>query len=102
MTRDNAARKRQIDDSPKDAEILAFGREVIATEASALETLSGRLDGNFNAAVELIRATPGCVIVTGIGKAGLIGQKLTATFASTGARSHFLHPAEAFHGDLGR
>src|SRR4029079_570090 len=47
-------------------------------------------------------ATPGCVIVTGIGKAGMIGQKLTATFASTGARAHFLHPAEAFHGDLGR
>jgi arabinose-5-phosphate isomerase len=67
-----------------------------------LEGIAERLDGSFCQAVELVRTLRGCVIVTGIGKAGMIGQKLTATFASTGARSHFLHPAEAFHGDLGR
>jgi arabinose-5-phosphate isomerase len=102
MTRDAAARKRLAEESPRAAEILRYGREVIATEAAALEAIAERLDGSFCEAVELVRTLRGCVIVTGIGKAGMIGQKLTATFASTGARAHFLHPAEAFHGDLGR
>jgi arabinose-5-phosphate isomerase len=83
-------------------ETLRYGREVIAAEARALDELVVRLDANFHDAIEAILACRGSVIVTGIGKAGLIGQKLTATFASTGARAHFLHPAEAFHGDLGR
>ncbi|HEX6963556.1 MAG TPA: KpsF/GutQ family sugar-phosphate isomerase [Lacipirellula sp.] len=102
MTRDAAARLRPLASAEIPLETLRFGREVIAVEARALAELAERLDGNFNAAVELIRTTRGSLIVTGIGKAGLIGQKLTATFASTGARAHFLHPAEAFHGDLGR
>jgi len=102
MTRDAAARKRPIAQPPSDDEILASGREVIEVEARALAHLAARLEGSFSEAVELIRNTRGCVMVTGIGKAGMIGQKLTATFASTGARAHFLHPAEAFHGDLGR
>jgi arabinose-5-phosphate isomerase len=102
MTRDAAARKRLAAHAASYAEILAYGREVIATEASALQGMAERLDDNFCEAVELIRTVSGCVIVAGIGKAGLIGQKLTATLASTGARAHFLHPAEAFHGDLGR
>jgi arabinose-5-phosphate isomerase len=102
MTRDAAARKRVAADAPDETEILAYGREVIAAEAEALEGIAERLDGSFCQAVELIRTLRGCVIVTGIGKAGMIGHKLTATFASTGARAHFLHPAEAFHGDLGR
>lgn len=102
MMRDAAARKRPIDDATSDAEVLAYGREVIQAEAHALEALAARLDDSFLQAVELVRHCRGAVIVTGIGKAGMIGQKLTATFASTGARSHFLHPAEAFHGDLGR
>jgi arabinose-5-phosphate isomerase len=83
-------------------ETLRYGREVIAAEARALDELVGRLDARFHDAIEVLLACRGSVIVTGIGKAGLIGQKLTATFASTGARAHFLHPAEAFHGDLGR
>jgi len=102
MTRDAAARKRPIVHAPPADEALVYGREVIAAEARALEALAERLAHSFSDAVELIRASRGCVIVTGIGKAGMIGQKLTATFASTGARAHFLHPAEAFHGDLGR
>jgi arabinose-5-phosphate isomerase len=102
MTRDAAARQRSTVDAASDFETLRFGREVVTVEARAVAAIAERLDHNFCAAAELIRSTSGSVIVTGIGKAGMIGQKLTATFASTGARAHFLHPAEAFHGDLGR
>ncbi|MDC0935613.1 KpsF/GutQ family sugar-phosphate isomerase [Pirellulales bacterium] len=85
-----------------DAETVELGRQVIAAEARALVDLLGRVDNEFAAAVAAIRNIRGSLIVTGIGKAGLIAQKLAATFASTGTRTHFLHPAEAFHGDLGR
>jgi arabinose-5-phosphate isomerase len=85
-----------------EAEVLARGREVVAVEARALADLVERIDGSFHAAVELIRGSRGALIVTGMGKAGIIAQKLAATFASVGVRAHFLHPAEAFHGDLGR
>ena len=81
---------------------LRYARQIIEIEARALEAVSRRLDGSFNQAVELIYRCTGSVIVSGIGKAGLIGQKIAATLASTGSRSHFLHPAEAIHGDLGR
>lgn len=83
-------------------EVLRFGREVIAAEACALTELVDKLDTSFNKAVDLLYRLHGNLIVTGMGKAGHIGQKLAATFASTGTRAHFLHPAEAFHGDLGR
>ncbi|MCA9238581.1 MAG: SIS domain-containing protein, partial [Planctomycetales bacterium] len=83
-------------------EIINLGREVMLAEASALSQVAEKLDANFCAAVELLQALQGNLIVTGMGKAGLIGQKLAATFASTGTRAHFLHPAEAIHGDLGR
>src|SRR6185295_1014168 len=61
-----------------------------------------RLDGAIATAAEVIRRCKGSVIVTGMGKAGLVGQKLAATLASTGTRAFPLHPAEAVHGDLGR
>jgi len=80
---------------------LREGRDVIRQEAEALTELSKRLDTRFCDAVDLIVKTSGRVIVTGIGKAGLIGQKITATLSSTGTPSQFLHPAEAVHGDLG-
>jgi arabinose-5-phosphate isomerase len=83
-------------------EILRHGREIIQHEAKALGDLAGRLGADFEQAVDLVYACRGAVIVTGMGKAGLVGQKLSATFASTGARSLFLHPGEAMHGDLGR
>lgn len=86
-------------DSP--LERLRAGREVIRTEAEALVTLSKTLDAAFCDAVELIAKCRGSVIVTGMGKAGLIGRKLAATFSSTGTRAFLLHPAEAVHGDLG-
>jgi arabinose-5-phosphate isomerase len=71
-------------------------------EAIALWKLSDRVDEAFCRALELLERCQGRVIVTGMGKAGLIGQKIAATLASTGTPAYFLHPAEAFHGDLGR
>lgn len=83
-------------------EQLSYGREIIRLEAKSLERLSSKLSADFCLAVRLLFECPGCVIVAGIGKAGLVGQKIAATMASTGTRAHFLHPAEALHGDLGR
>src|SRR6188472_2069689 len=83
-------------------EQLRLAREVIRTEGQTLLTLADRLGEEFCQAAALLSATRGSVIVSGMGKAGLIGQKITATLASTGTRSHFLHPSEAVHGDLGR
>lgn len=82
-------------------EQLREARNIIAHEGQALLDLARRLDASFCSAVETIVGCRGCVIVTGIGKAGLIGQKLAATMSSTGTRAFFLHPTEAFHGDLG-
>lgn len=83
-------------------EQLRFGRQVLQQEARAMLELAQRLDGAFCRAAELIFGCRGSVIVTGMGKAGLVGQKIVATLASTGTPSHWLHPAEAVHGDLGR
>jgi arabinose-5-phosphate isomerase len=83
-------------------EQLRYGREILAEEARALAEFARRLGPEFSEAVQLILGCRGCVIVTGIGKAGLVGQKIMATLASTGTPAHFLHPAEAVHGDLGR
>lgn len=83
-------------------EQLRAAREILRLEAVALWKLSDRLGPTFGQAVRLLYECRGSAIVTGIGKAGIIGQKIAATFASTGTRAHYLHPAEAFHGDLGR
>lgn len=80
---------------------LRLARSIVQHEGQALLELSRRLDADFCAAVELVGDCRGCVIVTGVGKAGLIGQKIVATLCSTGTRAMFLHPTEAFHGDLG-
>jgi arabinose-5-phosphate isomerase len=81
---------------------LEKAREVLRTEAQAILSLVDRLGPDFEQAVALVAACKGHVVVTGMGKAGLVGQKISATFASTGTPSIFLHPAEAYHGDLGR
>ena len=81
---------------------LEYGREVIRAEIKALQQVLKRLDDGFSKAVELIFACRGRVVVTGIGKAGIVGQKISATLASTGTPSHSVHPVEAIHGDLGR
>lgn len=80
---------------------LKIAREVIKKEAEAVTGLLDHLDKNFGQAVQAILDTSGRVIVTGMGKSGLVGKKIAATFSSTGTPALFLHPAEAFHGDLG-
>ncbi len=82
-------------------EQLRSGREIVRQEAEALLNLARNLDASFLSAVNLVKECTGSVIVCGMGKAGLIGKKITATLSSTGTRAHFLHPAEAVHGDLG-
>ena len=77
-------------------------RKVLEIEAEAIRELIPRLGESFDRAVETLLACTGRVVVTGMGKSGLIGQKISATLASTGTPSLFLHPAEAIHGDLGR
>ena len=81
---------------------LARAAEVIRLEANTIAGLIDRLDGGFEEAVERLLACRGLVIVTGMGKAGLVGAKISATLASTGTPSIALHPTEAMHGDLGR
>ena len=81
---------------------ITRAREVLRLEAEAILSLGPLLDGNFDRCIDRILECPGRVVVSGIGKAGLIGNKISATLASTGTPSFFLHPAEAFHGDLGR
>jgi arabinose-5-phosphate isomerase len=80
---------------------LETARKVLEIEAKALAELPHRLDQRFVQAVDTLFACRGRVVVTGMGKSGLIGQKLSATFSSTGTPSFYLHPAEALHGDLG-
>ncbi|HWP86122.1 MAG TPA: KpsF/GutQ family sugar-phosphate isomerase [Terriglobia bacterium] len=80
---------------------LTTARRVLRTEADAIAALLKRLDNSFERAVELLAATKGRVIVTGMGKSGLVARKIAATFSSTGTPSFFLHPAEAIHGDMG-
>lgn len=78
-----------------------YAKEVILTEADAVKAMAEKLDENFDHAVDAILTCKGRVIVGGMGKSGLIGKKIVATFNSTGISSFFLHPAEAMHGDLG-
>lgn len=80
---------------------LASANETLSLYAQAISQLNQRLDGAFNQAVEMVLNCEGRVVVAGIGKSGLVGQKMVATFASTGTPSFYLHPTEAFHGDLG-
>jgi arabinose-5-phosphate isomerase len=84
------------------AERLSRAREVIRLEARTIAGLENLLDESFVHAIDMLLSCSGKVVVTGMGKAGLIAQKVSATLASTGTESIFLHPAEALHGDLGR
>ena len=81
--------------------ILDIAKKVLKTEAEAIEALIDKLNGNFEKAVEMIYECKGRVVVTGMGKSGLVGKKIAATLASTGTPAFFLHPAEASHGDIG-
>ena len=81
---------------------LEYARNVIRAEADGIKSIMPVVDESFAKAAEMIFSCNGSVILSGIGKAGIIGRKISATLASTGTPSHFLHPAEAVHGDLGR
>jgi len=81
---------------------LDYARKVITAEAEAIVSVTPIVDASFAKAAGMLYNCSGSCIVSGIGKAGIIGQKISATMASTGTPSHFLHPAEAVHGDLGR
>ncbi len=85
-----------------DTATIRRAKEVLRLEAEAIRCLIPRVGRAFQAAVTLIAGCRGRVVVTGMGKAGLVGQKFSATLASTGTPSHWVHPAEAIHGDLGR
>ncbi len=85
----------------KKTEILACAKRVFTIESQAVLALVDKIDEQFVKAAQLVFECRGRIIVTGIGKSGVIGQKLSATFSSTGTPSFFLHPAEAIHGDLG-
>ncbi|MBQ6862340.1 MAG: KpsF/GutQ family sugar-phosphate isomerase [Alistipes sp.] len=82
-------------------QLLNAARRAIRTECESLAALERKIDDNFARAVQTILASSGKCIITGMGKSGLVGRKIAATLASTGTPSFFLHPGEAFHGDLG-
>lgn len=82
-------------------QIVEEAKDVFRMQAMAIASLSNKVNGEFTKAIKLILNTTGHLIVCGIGKSGLVGQKMAATFASTGTPSFFVHPAEAYHGDLG-
>ena len=81
--------------------IIQFARQVLQIESEAVIGMIPLLDEQFERAVRLILDCPGAVLTSGIGKAGHVARKLSASFSSTGTPSHFLNPAEALHGDLG-
>ncbi|MFH1421942.1 MAG: KpsF/GutQ family sugar-phosphate isomerase [Planctomycetota bacterium] len=81
---------------------IEYARKILKTEVKAIESLIERIDENFLSCINAIISCTGRVVVTGMGKPGIIAQKISATLASTGTPSLFLHPAEAIHGDLGR
>lgn len=94
--------RRHAEDAPRDEEeVVERGRGILHAEARAIVAAAERLDGEFVRAVRRLEACSGNVVVTGVGKAGLVARKISATLASTGTPSHFLHPTEAMHGDLG-
>lgn len=83
------------------SQALAMARETLAIEIQSLQALAQRLDDSFVQVAQAMLATPGRIVVTGMGKSGHIGRKIAATLASTGTPAFFMHPAEASHGDLG-
>jgi arabinose-5-phosphate isomerase len=96
-----ADRQDPLGAAPGTIEGRALARKVLETEAAAILALVDRLDERFDRAVRMLRDCEGRVIVTGMGKSGIICQKIAATLSSTGTASFFMHPAEAMHGDLG-
>jgi arabinose-5-phosphate isomerase len=92
------AKKKSVS---KEIDFIETAKKVLSIESAAIKALIARLSDNFKKAVELIVKCDGRIIITGMGKPGIIAQKISATLSSTGTPSLFLHPAEAIHGDLG-
>jgi arabinose-5-phosphate isomerase len=92
---------RLMPDTPTTTDAIALARKVLQTEAAAISALVDRIDHRFERVLDLLHGCPGRVIVTGMGKSGIIAHKLAATLSSTGTAAIFLHAAEAVHGDLG-
>lgn len=103
MSNSAAKRIQPVEDASRGADVT-YGKSIIREEVSALTALADRLDERFSAAVETILSLkPGArIVVSGMGKAGFVGMKISATLSSIGFPSFFLHPADAIHGDLGR
>jgi len=87
---------------PNEIDTVEHGKQVILAEARTLRLVAERLDDAFCKAIDAVHRCKGHVVVTGMGKAGIVGRKISATLASTGTPSLYLHPADAVHGDLGR
>ena len=83
-------------------DVLSLGKQILHQESQSIRKLAEQLDARFLKAVYRILLCEGTIVVSGIGKAGIVGKKVSATLSSTGSPSHFLHPAEAIHGDLGK
>ena len=81
--------------------MIKTGKKVLQVESKAIAALVDRVDEKFEMAVDLLDKCEGRIVITGMGKSGLIGKKIASTFASVGGPSFFLHPAEGVHGDLG-
>ena len=94
-------RGQPLPDTLTNNELLALAADVLDIESRAVKALADRLDDQFIAACDLCMATPGRIVVTGMGKSGHVSNKIAATLASTGTPAFFMHPAEASHGDLG-
>ncbi len=86
---------------PRNQHITESGKIILEQEARAIHLIAERLDERFSAAVELLTLSQGKIIISGMGKSGIIAQKIAATMSSTGSTALFLHPADAAHGDLG-
>jgi len=97
----NAPRGNPDAENMSDESLIGFGREAFLQEAGALESIGRGLDENFAAAVRCLFKCTGRVLTTGLGKSGIVARKLAASLTSTGTPSHFIHPVEATHGDLG-
>lgn len=102
VERTTKTRRTRLDFSPSLNDRVLAGRRVVEAEIRALQSLVSKLDLQFAKAVEAILGCKGHLVVCGMGKPGFIAQKISATFASTGTPSFYLHPGEALHGDLGR
>src|SRR4030042_5608382 len=102
MSKEATLRRPESPSHLSTEEQIRAAREIMRLEAVALWKLSDRLGRSFCEALRVIYDCRGSAIVTGMGKAGIIGQKMAATLASTGTRAHYMHPAEAFHGEPGR